>query len=141
MDTALGDRNWGREFSERVGWVINARLPSAQLRLNPEHLGPIEMSIEVDELQTRIQFAAPVSATREAIEQTLPRLREMLESQGLELQNADVGASLSQDRQERANADPADESAGSNATAESAESSNVQVQNVRVQLGLIDTFV
>ena len=34
---------WGQDFAERVGWVVHAKVPKAQLRLHPESLGPIEL--------------------------------------------------------------------------------------------------
>ena len=142
IDAAVGDQDWGRQFSERVGWVIHAKLPNAQLRLNPEHLGPIEMSIEVDELQARVQFAAANGMTREAIEQQLPRLREMLEQQGLNLQQADVGDMARQDRQ--ADADTADEylsDASQTSGATDDAEPHAPVRQPLREVGLIDTFV
>ncbi|MEL6868225.1 MAG: flagellar hook-length control protein FliK [Pseudomonadota bacterium] len=86
----IGDPDWSRQFAERVGWVIHARLGTAQVRLNPEHLGPVEMRIEVDDNNTRVQFVAGQPLTRDAIENSLPRLRELLEQQGMQLTDADV---------------------------------------------------
>lgn len=143
LDVPLGDQDWGRQFSERVGWVIHARVPNAQLRLNPEHLGPIEMSIEVDDQNARVQFVAAHALTRDAIEQSLPRLREMLEQQGLNLQQADVGAEggAASDSGEQALADEAGPSQGEHAS----EQSDVTADGSKVVLnrsvGLIDTFV
>lgn len=144
LDVPMGDQEWGRQFSERVGWVIHARVPSAQLRLNPEHLGPIEMSIEVDEHNARVNFVAAHGMTREAIEQSLPRLREMLEQQGLTLQQADVsgGDSRTHDDGDRTFADDTAGAADSNRLADGDSSEAGQGKSrVRHAAGLIDTFV
>ena len=144
-DMMPGDGEWGRQFAERVGWVIQARVPQAQLTLNPEHLGPIDMAIEVEDAQARVQFAAAHAQTREAIEQSLPRLREMLEQQGLELAQADVGG-----RDDRSGGDdglPAQADAGASARpvddvdAEDAAQAGGGKPLVYRARGLVDTFV
>ena len=143
LDVPMGDQDWGRQFSERVGWVIHARVPSAQLRLNPEHLGPIEMSIEVDDQNARVNFVAAHGMTRDAIEQSLPRLREMLEQQGLNLQQADVsgGDSRTRDDGDRALADEAAGAAEASPASDGDEPAAESKSRVSHAVGLIDTFV
>lgn len=141
VQSPLNAEGFGREFSEKVGWVINAKLPSAQIKLNPEHLGPVEMSVEVEEKQARVHFVALHGLTREAIEQSLPRLREALEQQGLSLQQADISdfSQRGDSQQERLDGvanEPQPEIAGSDDDA-ATEAPIVLVENS----GLIDTFV
>lgn len=145
-DVMPGDGEWGRQFAERVGWVIQARVPQAQITLNPEHLGPIEMAVEVEDAKARVQFAAAHATTREAIEQSLPRLREMLGQQGLELTQADVGGGQSAPRDGNPAADgdapgfaPAAETQADE-TAQADEAPVTATPVVRAR-GLIDTFV
>ncbi|MEO0617628.1 MAG: flagellar hook-length control protein FliK, partial [Pseudomonadota bacterium] len=144
-DLMPGEGGWGRQFAERVGWVIQARLPQAQLTLNPEHLGPIEMAIEVEEAQARVQFTAAHAVTRDAIEQSLPRLREMLEQQGLELSQADVSADSGAGGTGREPQDTEHMGApGAQADADAADRGETPVSERVVRLrtrGLIDTFV
>ena len=144
-DLMPGEGGWGRQFAERVGWVIQARLPQAQLTLNPEHLGPIEMAIEVEEAQARVQFTAAHAVTRDAIEQSLPRLREMLEQQGLELSQADVSADTGAGSTGREPQDTERTGAlDAQADADTSERGDTPVTEPVVRLrtrGLIDTFV
>lgn len=51
------------------------------------------MSITVSGDQTSAQFVTATPAARELIEQSLPRLREILEQSGISLGQADVGTS------------------------------------------------
>lgn len=140
-----GEGGWGRQFAERVGWVIQARLPQAQLTLNPEHLGPIDLAIEVEDAQARVQFTAAHAVTRDAIEQSLPRLRELLEQQGLELSQADVStdSGTGSARRDAADAEPTDGLAA-RADDDNAAPDETPVSEPAVRLrarGLIDTFV
>lgn len=147
----LGGDQWSESFAERVGWVVNKRLGSAEVRLNPAHLGPIEVSINVDDEQARVVFSAPHAATREAIEQAMPRLRELLAQQGLDLRQADVGGFTAGDRQGARSGDSADPGgdpgAGSAAngdvdgTGDGESPLNQSRQQPLSGSGLIDTFV
>ncbi|MEM6817612.1 MAG: flagellar hook-length control protein FliK [Pseudomonadota bacterium] len=138
------DGQWGQQFAERVGWVIQAKVPRAQVRLHPEHMGPIEMAIEVDEQMARVQFNAAHPLTRDAIEQSLPRLKEMLEQQGLSLEQADVSSFSDRSGAESAEAD-SEEAVVGNTRSDSADREDTDgeqpISPVRAKRGLIDTYV
>ena len=71
-------------------------LQTATLRLQPEHLGPVEVKISVDENgSAQVLFSAHHAQTRDALETAMPRLREMFADQGLSLThtNVDTGSS------------------------------------------------
>jgi flagellar hook-length control protein FliK len=62
----------------------------AELRLNPAHLGPVEVRLSMQNEQTSVTFIASNSAARDALEQALPRLRESFNENGLALNHAEV---------------------------------------------------
>ena len=78
-------------FGARLVWMAEQRLGHAEIRLNPEHLGPIDVRVQVDGMQVNAEFHSGHAVVRQAIEASLPRLREMLGQQGLQLGQADVG--------------------------------------------------
>ena len=131
---------WSRQFSERVGWVIHARVPSAQLRLHPEHLGPVELAVEVDDHLARVQFTAAHPLTRDAIEQSLPRLRELLEQQGLVLEHADVGDLAGQARDQAQDREAEAQAAVFQLDPQGEESTILSPASAPPR-GLIDTYV
>jgi len=75
-----------------VHWFVNNGVQSATLRLSPEHLGPVEVHIDVQSSQVNVNFSAAHAETRTALEQTVPRLRELFASGGLTLGQANVQA-------------------------------------------------
>jgi flagellar hook-length control protein FliK len=79
------DPRFGNALSERVTWLIRQGLQGAELTLNPKELGPIRIEIALDGGEASLGFTAAHADTRAAIEQALPRLREMLAGQGLQL--------------------------------------------------------
>lgn len=78
-------------FGERITWMAGQRLDHARIQLNPEHAGPIDVRVQVDGEQVRAEFQSSHAEVRQAIEASLPRLREMLGQHGLQLAQADVG--------------------------------------------------
>lgn len=84
---------WPEEVGNRVSWMAGQHESQAELTLTPPQLGKIEVSITVSGEQTSAQFVAATPAARELIEQSLPRLREILEQSGIHLGQTDVGTS------------------------------------------------
>ncbi|MCH9695718.1 MAG: flagellar hook-length control protein FliK [Gammaproteobacteria bacterium] len=91
ISTPVKEAGWGEKLAERVVLLAGAQTRMAEIRLTPAELGPLRVQISVDDGQAHVAFQANNSLTREAIEQALPRLREMLAESGLSLGQADVG--------------------------------------------------
>jgi flagellar hook-length control protein FliK len=93
----FGSHAWEDGFSSRVVWMARNDVQSAEIRLNPPDLGPIEVKLVMthdqgSQASASVQFSATHAATREAIESALPRLREMLQENGIALGNTTVDA-------------------------------------------------
>ncbi len=70
--------------------MVNQNISSAEFRLNPANLGPLEVRIDMDNDQVNVAFSSRHADVRDAVEQALPKLREMFEDKGLNLSDADV---------------------------------------------------
>ena len=84
------------ETGARVQWLAAQGGGEATLRISPDGLGPVEIRLNLDGDRVDIALYASQADTRQALEQALPRLREMLAQQGLSLGHADVGQGRSQ---------------------------------------------
>ena len=82
---------WGEGLANRVTWMANHDVQQAELRLNPPRLGPLEVRIAVTNDETSVTFTAQHAPVREALEAALPRLRELMAANGLNLVQVDVG--------------------------------------------------
>jgi hypothetical protein len=98
MHTSPGQPGWGDALGERVTWMTGNKLQNVELRLNPAELGPVRVQISIDDGNATVNFSAQHPLTRDAIEQALPRLREMLADQGLSLQDANVSEGRREDQ-------------------------------------------
>jgi len=86
----LNQKNWERTLGHQLSWMVNNRLQEAEIKVNPPDLGPLEVRVSQHQHQTSVTFFSHEAAVREALENALPRLREMLDSQGISLNQAQV---------------------------------------------------
>ena len=93
----VGQPAFTEELSHRVLLFAGQRMHNAELSLTPADLGPIKVAIEIHGQEASLAFTAQHAATRTAIEDALPRLREMFAGQGLQLTQAQVGDQSRQD--------------------------------------------
>ena len=85
------DDGFGDGLGTRIAWMAEQKLGHAEIRLNPEHAGPIDVRIQLDGTQVNATFHSANADVRQALEASLPRLRDLLGQQGLQLGNADIG--------------------------------------------------
>ena len=89
---------WSKDLGEQIIWMNNKDIAVAEIKLNPLHLGPISVRIDVNqEHQATIMFTAQHAETKEAIEASIPKLREMLATQQLNLVNVNISQNSSPD--------------------------------------------
>ncbi len=82
---------WGQALGQRVVFMASNSIQQAQITLNPEKLGHIQVTLELDKDQKmNVSLNAQNGLTRESMENALPKLREMLEQAGLTLGSMDV---------------------------------------------------
>ncbi|PLR47316.1 hypothetical protein CYR40_09130 [Chimaeribacter arupi] len=65
---------------------------SAELRLHPEDLGALQISLKIDNDQAQLHFASPHQQVRAAVEAAMPHLRTALAESGINLGQSSVGS-------------------------------------------------
>jgi flagellar hook-length control protein FliK len=86
----VGSPGWSDELGTQLHLMADKGHSVASLRLSPEHLGLLEVQISVQDNQASVWFGATNGDTRAALEQALPRLREMFAAQGMSLSQSGV---------------------------------------------------
>ncbi|NNJ95510.1 MAG: hypothetical protein HKP57_12240 [Halobacteria archaeon] len=97
----VGEAGWGRAVGQQVVWHVSQNIHAASLRLNPQHLGPLEMQVQLEGDKATLAFASQHAAVREALESALPRLREMFAQSGLDIVDVNVSQENAPGRQEQ----------------------------------------
>ncbi|WP_312709575.1 flagellar hook-length control protein FliK [Stenotrophomonas sp.] len=87
----LGDEGFDQAIGARVGWLADQKIGHAHITLNPEDLGPVDVRLQMNGDKVHASFSSPHVDVRQALESSLPRLRELLGEQGFQLAHADVG--------------------------------------------------
>ncbi len=90
VQVPVGQAEWGNALGDRIQWMVSRNVQQAEIKLTPPDLGPLEIRISVQNDQTHVNFIAGHSATREALEAAIPRLRELFGEINLNLANVDV---------------------------------------------------
>jgi flagellar hook-length control protein FliK len=138
IDTPIGAHGWGEAFQQKIVWLVDRQQQSAELHVNPPHLGPVDVVLTFTDDTAQIAFTSPHAAVREAIEATLGDLRTALSDKGLTLGEARVGADSSQAR-EQLHAEARQSARGNRAGGEPAAVLNVEAPRI-IQRGLVDLF-
>jgi flagellar hook-length control protein FliK len=100
ITSTINSPNWTQDFGSRVVWLAKNDQQVAQININPPQLGPIQITIYINGDQTSAAFASPHPEVRQAIQDSLPQLREMFSNAGISLGQANVGSQLpSQNRE------------------------------------------
>jgi flagellar hook-length control protein FliK len=86
----VGTARWADELGTRITLMATRGQQTGSLSLSPEHLGPLEVRINISQDTTNVWFGAQHADTRAALQEALPRLREMFAAAGLSLGQANV---------------------------------------------------
>jgi len=89
--TPVGHPQFAQDLSQHIVVMARNGVQSAQISLQPAGLGPVGVSIQVNGHTATLAFTAAHEATRNALQDALPRLREMFASSGMQLSDATVG--------------------------------------------------
>ena len=109
ISSTVQSQAWSQGLTEQVAWMMRGNIQSAEIRLNPANLGPLEVKLSIEDDVARLSFVSSHAPVREALDAAMPRLREMLEQQGISLADVDVSEHSEQEQQ---SADEADEGTG-----------------------------
>ena len=111
-----GTEAWFEDLGTRVEWLKDMNIETAELKLHPAELGMLDIQISTGDDGATVSFVTHNAEARALIEESLPKLRELLASQGMQLGQSHVSQqSEGQRRQQDTNPAPAQ---GGNTAAE-----------------------
>ncbi|RUO80883.1 hypothetical protein CWI84_04680 [Idiomarina tyrosinivorans] len=130
-----------RMLQERISIMMSQGAQRAEIRLDPPDLGSLHIRIHTHQDQATVQFQVQNPQAREAIEQALPRLREMLEQQGLQLADSQVGEQLQGDERETAEANSGSRGLGAASDEADAVELTMAAGELLLDAGQVDFYV
>ncbi len=102
------------QVAEKVQMMMSKNLKNLDIRLDPPELGHMKIRMTMNNDVANVHFTVNSQQARDVIEQTLPRLREMLAQQGMQLADSSVQQQSSGQGQGRYNS--GEQQSGSNRT-------------------------
>ncbi len=78
------------QVAEKVQMMMSKNLKNLDIRLDPPELGRMQIRMTMNNDLANVHFTVSNPQARDLIEQTLPRLREMLAQQGMQLADSSV---------------------------------------------------
>ncbi|MCY9827477.1 flagellar hook-length control protein FliK [Vibrio chagasii] len=102
------------QVAEKVQMMMSKNLKNLDIRLDPPELGQMKIRMTMNNDVANVHFTVNSQQARDVIEQTLPRLREMLAQQGMQLADSSVQQQSSGQGQDRYNS--GEQQSGSNRT-------------------------
>lgn len=124
-----------QQIAETVVWHLGKGAQEVQIRLNPEDLGQIDVSIKLEGEHVDVRFDAADASVRDVVQTSLPQLATLLSARGLTLDQAQV-FSQSRGQQNPAPVPERRESAGGQIDAVTETSSRRVLRR-----GLVDDYV
>lgn len=99
INAQLGSPEWQQALSQQVLLFSRNGLQNAELRLHPEDLGSIQISLKIDNDQAQVSMVSGHSQVRAALEAAIPQLRSALAESGINLGQSDVSSESFQQSQ------------------------------------------
>lgn len=107
-----------QQMADKVQVMMNQKSLVADIRLDPPHLGGMKIKVDMSGEAASVNFVVQTQQAREALEQATPRLRELLDEQGIELGQS----SVEQEAKQHNNADGDGKMAGNGGGTETDDS-------------------
>ncbi|WP_145513202.1 flagellar hook-length control protein FliK [Yersinia massiliensis] len=92
LSAQLGSQEWQQSLGQQVVMFSRNGQQSAELRLNPQELGALQISLKMEDNQAQLHFASAHSQVRAALEAAMPSLRSALAESGIQLGQSSVGS-------------------------------------------------
>ncbi|MGF1699368.1 flagellar hook-length control protein FliK [Photobacterium makurazakiensis] len=86
----LNKEQASEQLAERMQMMLSKNLKHVDIRLDPPELGKLQIKLSMNNDQATVQFTVGNQQTRDLVEQAMPRLRELLNQQGLQLTQSSV---------------------------------------------------
>ncbi len=142
ISEAFGRPAWSQAMGKQIMMMVNQNIGTAEIRLNPAHLGPIEILIDMSDEQVNVSMSSRHAVVREAMEQALPKLREMLEENGFSLADTDISKhSFAQQREQQAENNKTGINRGVSDPSLASDLSEQAMQQVSLPTSMVDYYI
>jgi flagellar hook-length control protein FliK len=137
----VGSSAWDEAIGQKVNWMVGAGQQSASLTLNPPGLGPLQVVVSLNNQHANATFTSHQPEVRAALENAIPKLREILGQSGIQLGDCNVNSQTKQEFTQSQSNSNSGSNPGAGAASTVSAISSISNSGHRVGVGLVDTFV
>ncbi|MBA0162309.1 flagellar hook-length control protein FliK [Pectobacterium versatile] len=102
LNAPFGSPQWQDALGQQIIMFSRNGQQTVELRLNPQELGALHISLKIDDNQAQIHLASASGQVRSALEAALPHLRNAMAESGINLGQSSVGSDSSAWQQQMA---------------------------------------
>ncbi|MBN3264088.1 flagellar hook-length control protein FliK [Pectobacterium brasiliense] len=102
LNAPFGSPQWQDALGQQIIMFSRNGQQTVELRLNPQELGALHISLKMDDNQAQIHLASASGQVRSALEAALPHLRNAMAESGINLGQSSVGSDSSTWQQQMA---------------------------------------
>ncbi|MCB1645972.1 MAG: flagellar hook-length control protein FliK [Pseudomonadales bacterium] len=128
----VAEPGWQDSMAGRITFMVNQKISVARIHVTPPEMGPVEVKVNLNHDQASVHFVSHSAQVRDALEQSVPRLREMLEAGGFALVDSQVS-----DQSDRSGSDGQRQGSGNEPLVDAAQE---EVKATAVPEGAIDFY-
>lgn len=126
-----------QQLADKVRWMVNQSNVLAEIRLDPPELGSMQVKVHMNGDAANVSFVVQSQQARDVLDQAVPRLKELLEEQGIQLGQSSV-------QQEQNQAQDAEQQLAGDGQDMAEQEENVETTEqpiINGRIGGIDYFV
>ena len=102
VNAQLGTPEWQQSVSQHITLFTRQGQHSAELKLHPQDLGQVTISMKLEDNQAQLQMVSGHGHVRAALEAALPQLRSQLADSGIQLTQSSISSDTSGGQQQSA---------------------------------------
>ncbi len=91
----LIQQNVDQSIAQNIKWLVNNKIQNAKINVYPESLGQVNIALNIEDANLKINFIAATHATKELIEAGISNLRSQFQESGINLQEVNVETQFS----------------------------------------------
>ena len=90
VPVSINNPQWVDKFSEQVFWLGSQDIKSAVIKIHPEELGPLQISIKMDKDNATVSIISHSSQVSDLVDQAIPKLKDMMSTNGINLSDVQI---------------------------------------------------
>lgn len=92
LSPEVGSKEWNQALGQQVVQLGKAGQQVTELQLNPPGLGPLQVTLHLNQHQMQVMFVSAHASVRAAVEAAVPQLRASLADSGISLGQTSVSS-------------------------------------------------